>query len=335
MKKFLLSIFCLCAISYTTKAQTITLEEASPHIGDTYVQASSDYVDPGTPGMNQTWDLSGLTNNQEYSSDIVNPAAQSGASNFPNATIAFVSGDQVGYSIIGNNKIEVAGLYNAGTVMTFPNPRTQLQFPLSYQSTFDDTYERFVDLTGDVANQEIGSVTGFVDGAGTVITPSGTFENVLRVKLETTAILNTIYQGDVISSIDYSDVGYTYIQAGSGYPLASIIISEYSGQTSTVVTYLISSTTGISDLKALSELTIFPVPTSTDLTVSFNLESSSEVSYNLFAIDGRLIGQLAKSTLPKGENSIVLALPRNCTSGVYLLQISTQNGVTTRRIIIE
>src|SRR5690606_25253673 len=89
------------------------------------------------------------------------PAGLEGSSDFPNATFASVieGQEQVGYSAINNNRIEIVGLYAPTGIMTYPDPQTQLQFPLSYEATYSDTYERNADLGGGIGNKEVGTVS--------------------------------------------------------------------------------------------------------------------------------------------------------------------------------
>ncbi len=73
MKKILLSTIITCSLIWGVQAQAITLEDVAPSIGDSYTQANSEYVDPGTAGQNQTWDFSAMVNNEEISTSFVNP----------------------------------------------------------------------------------------------------------------------------------------------------------------------------------------------------------------------------------------------------------------------
>ena len=337
MKKNLLLSTAVTFGALSLCAQTINLADVAPQIGTSYVQANSVYEDPGEAGQNQTWDFSQLPVSSEFTTLVVDPAGQPGAGLFPTANFATIIGEtgQVGYSLAANNKIEVIGLYAPSGSMSWPDPRTQIEFPLSYQAMYNDTYERFAELGDGAANQEIGSTSSVVDGSGTLITPSGTFTDVLRIRTETTADLITLLNGDVLFSTPFTDVTYFYVKAGFTAPLLSIINSDFSGQNTTAAIFYVSGTLGLEEISGVNELSLYPVPVKDQLTVSFDLESSGPVQFTLFAIDGRLIGQLSNQMLMQGKNAVELSMPTGISSGVYMLQIQSDRGSETRRIVVE
>ncbi|NEN23052.1 T9SS type A sorting domain-containing protein [Cryomorpha ignava] len=337
MMRNLLYTFGFVACSLISSAQTINIGDMTPQIGHVYTQENSDYVSPGTSGANQTWDLSGMTTNQTFTTTISSPVGLPGAEDFPSATFASVIQGQesIGYSAVINNRIEIVGLYTPTASMTYPNPQTQLQFPLSFQSTYSDTYERNVDFGGGIGNQEIGEASTIVDGYGTLITPTGTYTDVLRLKQDVEADLNTTSNGQVISTIPFTSVTYVFIKVGFIVPLASIVTSEFSGQTTEFATYYISSTVGLDKVSPVNNITIFPVPIVNDFTVNLNLEGADNVTFELFSIDGRMVAQLGKEFLPKGENTRSFTLPQSTASGVYLLQIKTPDSALMKKILVQ
>ncbi len=219
--------------------------------------------------------------------------------------------------------------------MDFPNPRSQMEFPISYQSTFSDTYERVMDMGSGISNQEVGAISAIVDGTGTLITPAGTYTDVLRIKLEISGDLNTIVNGQVVSAIPFSEVTYTFMKAGYKAPLLSLVNSDFSGQNTLIATYLLGGTVGLDEISPVSDLLLFPVPSNGEITMRFDLHESSEVEFNLFAIDGRLIDQLSKQILPKGENSIDLELPTTLSPGAYMVELKTNLGAEIKKIIVQ
>ena len=337
MKKLLLFSTAMIFGALSLCAQTITFSDMEPQIGSSYVQASSTYQEPGAAGQNQTWDFSQLPANSEFTTSVVDPAGQPGSAQFPTANVATVIDGlgQVGYSLAADNRIEIVGLFAPSGSMSWPDPRTQIEFPLSYQATYTDTYERYAELGGGAANQEIGSTSAVVDGSGTLITPSGTFTDVLRIRTETTADVITLLNGDVIATTPFTDVTYNFVKAGFTTALLSLTNSDFSGQNSTSALYYVSGTLGLDEVSPVSDLTLYPVPARDQLTVSFDLESSSPVQFNLFAIDGRLIGQLSNQILMQGKNTVELSIPADISGGIYMLQLQSATGSETRRIVVE
>ncbi len=70
---------------------------------------------------------------------------------------------------------------------TYTDPLIDFKFPITYLQQFTDTYQ-FNTVSGGIGNStEAGQVDYTVDGYGTIITPVGTFSNVLRIKRMRTA----------------------------------------------------------------------------------------------------------------------------------------------------
>ena len=337
MKKILLSVSAFLTLTLVSSAQTINIEDMTPPAGSVFTQENSDYISPGPSGANQYWDLSGMTSNQTYNTTISNPAGLPGAENFPTATFAsLIEGQEsIAYSAVIDNRIELVGFYTPTIYMTYLNSQTQLQFPLSYQSTFSDTYERYGDFGGGVGSQEIGETSSVIDGYGTLVTPSGTFTDVLRLKQDVESFHNTTSNGEVISSMPYTSVSYSFYKLGFTAPLASIVASELSGQTSQFATYLISSTVGVDKLSRVNNITIFPVPVVNDFTINLDLQTTCEVTFNLFSVDGRIVSRLGNEFLPKGENTLSFNLSESITGGVYFVQIKTPESVTMEKIVVQ
>jgi len=337
MKRYILSLFGLLALSSGCLSQTITLGDMTPVLGDIYVGARSNYVSPGMEGENQIWDLSDLNELTTFVSTHSSPEGLPGSENFSGATFAFeVEGTStVVYSEIGNNKIEDVGLYRNTGIQIYDNPHTALQFPLSFQTSYSDTFESTLYLNNDAVNHETGLSSAVVDGYGTLITPTGTFGDVLRLKYESESEINTFIDGEIVSTMSRSVINYLFLKAGYATSLAVISNTNFSGSTSSHASYYISSTVGLDNVSPISDLTIFPVPAENDFTLNFTLESAEDVIFNLFSIDGRMVAQLGKEFHPKGQNTNVLSLPQNTVSGVYLLQIKTSESIVTEKIVVQ
>jgi hypothetical protein len=80
------------------------------------------------------------------------------------------------------------------------------------------------------------------------------------------------------------------------------------------------------------DVNISPNPTSSTLTVRFNLAQAEEVSIELYDVYGKII--LAKNTVIKksGEHQEMLDLS-NILQGSYICRISCQNNTITKQLI--
>ena len=80
------------------------------------------------------------------------------------------------------------------------------------------------------------------------------------------------------------------------------------------------------------EVTIFPNPTSSTLTVRFNLPLSDEVSIELYDIQEKLILTKSLGKKETGEHQEVLDLS-NVSEGSYLCRLSGQKNTITKQLI--
>ena len=336
MKNLLISVAGLLALSIGSNAQTINIEDMTPQIGDVYTKGTSNYFSPGEAGTNQIWDLSGLIASDTYTETITDPTGLPGAVYFPDASYASVYDDEstINYYNVNNNRIETIGIYLEFGIMTLANPLTKIEFPLSFQTTYSDTYESYMDL-GGFENHEIGVATVTVDGSGTLITPAGTFTDVLRLKQIVKGELTLTSNGEHYSTDSVTSTTYLFVKAGYSVPLVSLGISQFGETITENASFYIDSTVGLDKLSPFKDLTIFPVPVRSDFIVNFDLKTSAEVSFNLFSVDGRMVAQLGKDLLPAGDNTLALRLPKNISSGVYLLQIQTPESTLTKKIVVQ
>ena len=105
----------------------------------------------------------------------------------------------VDYKRYGDGVFEKPGThYNPNESFTpdlidYSDPFTEVEFPLAYGNSFSDTYANEQSNSFE-AYIETGEFTATVDAWGTVILPSGTFENVLRVRYDIEGEYKTVQQ---------------------------------------------------------------------------------------------------------------------------------------------
>jgi hypothetical protein len=82
------------------------------------------------------------------------------------------------------------------------------------------------------------------------------------------------------------------------------------------------------------ELNIYPNPARNLVNVSYNLPEQAMVSYYLSDESGRRIFSRTEGMQIAGNHNIQINLPASLTAGTYFLNLSLNNKVTTRQIII-
>ena len=184
---FLLFLFNLQFIVFNLEsyAQITVLQSDMPVIGDTIPRAIDTLTTEtgGNGGANQTWDFSSAIPHIQQNTAITSNMAMT------NDGIGFV------YFDLNNANMIVKGaagdLLDNGNIILLPfDPDLTLyQFPVDDGNTLSDTYTLDITTDGSVINplldsvrfKRVGTVVDTVDGWGTTITPTGSY-NSLRIK---------------------------------------------------------------------------------------------------------------------------------------------------------
>jgi hypothetical protein len=316
MKKCLFCLFLgsLLLLSFSSRAQpNITGTGVNPVIGETITEHRTTFHSPGTSGVNQTWNFASWASTATVILQVVNPTVTTYGSSFPNANTAFTT---VGSASAAYYKYSSTAMQNYGSyssvVIAYSNPEDLLRYPFSYNNTYTDTWTaQYVNSTYTFYRK--GSSTVTADGYGTLITPSGTFTNVLRVHLVQTyqdsAYLGTPY------IVTYSNDEYMWYKEGMHYQLAStynLIPSVGNSMSGSTWTDASSGIENLSDI--ISSCKLYPNPASDKLNIEMKLENNQDMEINLYnsmgqkltaykvpeAAFGEYLQQINVEQLPKG-----------------------------------
>lgn len=203
-------LFIGLVISVNVNAQiTLTSATATPTIGDnfTYLIASAPPISVSQGGANQTWDFTALTGSPTtYNYISLSDASQSNT--FPSANIVESATGYEGYAISNSSEYSYAGQFVPGSVrVIYTDKREFLKFPMTYNDVFNETFGGPVlNIAAAQTFYRSGTTQIKADGHGTVILPSGTYTNVLRVR--SVAEYSDEYQG--IPLYFYNDTIYTW-----------------------------------------------------------------------------------------------------------------------------
>lgn len=192
MKKSLHILFFGSLISaVNTVAQpTITATGINPIGGDVITTTNTNYVGPGSAGINQTWDLSTMTpSGASATFAYANPSSTPYASSFTNSNVSASYGGSYVYYKTSSAAWQFYGAVTSAT-MSYSNPEDFLHFPFTYTNTYTDSWATTF-ISGGYTFYRTGTTTVTADGYGTLITPSGTFSNVLRVHFIKTTRMHT------------------------------------------------------------------------------------------------------------------------------------------------
>lgn len=187
MKKVTLLAAAFAAYAFNAGAQVIESGwlPAAGMSNSSFVCSNAATFGPGQAGADQTWDFSGLSANETVSSNFVAASQATGASEFSSANLAVLDGNMAMFYTANQAALQAWGEYAAeGDVyQIYSDAKDLLRFPVGFGQSFTDEYSSS-NRSSATANEysRNGLINVEVDGNGTLITPAGTFNNVLRVK---------------------------------------------------------------------------------------------------------------------------------------------------------
>jgi hypothetical protein len=296
MKKTILSIVSVVAFAASAMAQI-------PNPGfESFTSMGSYSVPNGWGTMNNTTAIASVY------------TAEKGTPGSPGASYLKLTSKTVGAGVV--NGIAVSGVIDSIAM------KAKSGFPCTLQP---------VSFTGKWQHMIYGSSQGSVKA---VLTKW----NVGLSKRDTVAIAAQTLAGMAMSWANFS-INFTYLS--SVVPDSCIIELRASGSAPTVNDYLwvdnlafSGSVTGIENHESfVTNMVVFPNPSSETINVNLNLKSSQKVSIELTDINGKLILTKDAGTLT-GESKQTLNV-NNISKGTYLVRVITESGIEVRKIVIE
>ena len=191
-----------------------------------------------------------------------------------------------------------------------------LPLPLEYGATMSSTGAFELDITGVLTYGLTQSREVEVDGWGTLILPSGSYE-VLRTRTELAATDDVfIEQLGEPFTIDREQVTYQWWGAGMGFPLLEI--TEIFGLPLTATFQDLSESSNVADAEASGAFTPFPNP------IQHGQQLRWETPTAWILLDG------AGRTVSSGQSNSLTILD-DAPAGVYTLR--TEDGKTARIVV--
>lgn len=284
-------------------------------------------ITEGSSGANVTWDFSAIQIIwNAMGGKYMNPSATPYVNDFPGADIAyedfFVPGT-FHYYTTTSAAMDKLGEASFQMTAVYDNPQTIITYPFTYTTVVTDNY---------YCNTLVGSldleITGFWeangDAYGTLILPSGTYNNVLRIKI--TNDFTKDYNDASIPVEGVEGVEYWWVSATSSKPLLKIISEHYTrdGNPYDSLFYIKISeeVSGIDhpDI-AMSNLKLFPNPAAELLNLEFDVVNGSDIELSVVTVNGKTIREYGRESMSSGsyikEHSLDGLAP-----GVYLLRVT-------------
>lgn len=327
-------IILLISLFYTStiSAQPVYNSISLPVIGSSIsTKTKAVSLDEGASGENQIWDFSGFdtTGSIKSISHIQSPVTTGKSFLEPASNFAEVSYGNINFSLISTEKIELLGRYIAATDLysDYSDPVVTLRAPMAFGDFFSDDFSSTFSYQGVNINNT-GIINMEYDGYGTLITPLGTYNNVIRFHSSRTDYDS--YEWITQTTVSNS---YTWYLPGNPYPFFAITHTATSNplggtiDTDFVMLYELNEVTG--NKKASSghiNFTVSPNPASDYITINFSETGTHDISFiNEY-------GRVVYNEISSIQTRINISeLP----SGMYLIKVGSENSISTRKILIK
>lgn len=335
MKKHLLSML-FASVAATAMAQpTLITATNNPVIGDSFYgyMTDSSHVDIGSAGASVTWDMSAIVKNDSDTTTYMACSATPNCSLFPGSNIVMYNAGDYAYGISGTSGIEMIGAYAMGTDMHMTNNMTYTKFPLSMSTSFNDTFETTVSILGMTLYITSNS-TNTVDAFGTLMLPTGTFNNVLRVH-------SVVVEKDSSNILGTPDVSlsqtetYSWYVTGFHSPLLTVNL-DTAGASSPYVTdakyYAPATSLSVANTALQNGMNVYPNPASNDVHITLGAAGTERTLYVADMTGKAVYTQIVKANNNGGSDVVVPV--SNLANGLYVVRVIGDGSVTTAKFSV-
>lgn len=322
---------CAIPISGAVFAQPIIQStDFHPAIGETIVNhfRNGSVPDQGAPGGNQTWDLSTMATSYVEPAIYLEPSAD-----YPGTTISYDVSNPTAegtFHVLQNTAgrfIYGFELFLNGSLARtyhYDDPMQTMVFPIQMGASFTDSSSCTITAGSDVY-QRTGTRTVAADGYGTLITPEGTFADVIRMHFVTD---DTDFH-DGVPTDTYHAEGYYWYKAGFHDELAIVSSNTTNGGAAvTTGVYL-----EVDDLRVPSanesKVKLWPNPAKDKVTIAVDPETVAGVTVT------DLQGKAIQVDVNQFSELLVLDMT-GFAKGVYVVEISYLSGSSWQtRLTVE
>jgi hypothetical protein len=331
-------------------------------------------INVGIPGLNQTWDFSSLQESSTGSLLFISPLGTAYQNQYPNANLcvndnsSFIYYDKTtsGYFMLGKGDTvfhSPALFYplpltyslnvSDGPILVIDNVITDNYFFPGFllssylPSSTVDSLSNGLANKADTALIKITNTTDFlVDASGTMTTPLGTFD-VLRLKsIKYTNSELDIYCSDTLSGIgawipnvpfsaipflggfSNNEIEYKYEWITDNPSVAFLLAEIIVDSLDNIINDVSFQTTNPSSINESNHdiFNLYPIPTTYNLNIEAN--STDLTTYKMYDMLGNFV---LENTFTKNTQIDLSQLEK----GSYLLNITTEKGSVTKKIIVE
>lgn len=341
MRTTILKLIMILFVSKLSAQITLT-NSINPVAGDIDNNATCDTnnISQGNSGANQTWSFLSLIRQDSTAVNFVPAGSTPYSAQFPTSNIAFTNDNvNYGYTTTSSGNYIINGQAGPDLIIQYTDPQLFMQYPFTYNSSVTDNFES-VFTSGGFTTFRTGTTTITGDAWGTIILPSGSFPNALRVRYVITT-KDSSSLGTILTSVLTS---YNWFVAGRKFPVFEIIYTSYSINgipfiNSKVVNYNLGTTIGITNISneipdnyKLSQN--YPNPFNPSTVLSFEIRKTGFVSLKVHDMTGKEVADLVNSNLTPGSYRFDFNAS-DLSSGIYFYTLKVNEFIETKKMIFN
>lgn len=92
---------------------------------------------------------------------------------------------------------------------------------------------------------------------------------------------------------------------------------------------------GFERLISRDPFSFFPNPARQTINLHYFLKSSDIVNVKLYSLNGSAVYSLSGEYRNAGENNVLITLPAECSTGIYILSLESPSGKVCRKLAVE
>ena len=342
MKKLFLFPIAFACLFVANGQAPLTSNDLLSTIGSDFRQYLVSPQEPGDAGINVTWNYSEMLSTASVPIEISETGSDNPEAIYPGANYIWsINFDETFvYFAITPNTYDYYGDFSGDDFQLFyTNPIAYLQFPTTYELAYVDSF--YANYSTGVSTGTIsGAYDALVDGHGTLILPWGTLENVYRVTAQISQTEYFVNDGDTILA-QYNGTNVSWFAAGFAGPVMAITngvisipelnIEQEQNNTNYLGDFDFLS---VDEKEIVSDLQVFPNPATNVLNVTFSQKAPQNVSLELLDVRGRKLKQA--SNIIGGAGAVNYSIDINdLPAGFYLLRLSSEKGVQSRKVVVK
>ncbi len=313
--------------------------------GDAILSKDVQFVDPGSPGLNQIWDFSRIITKGTENSNSILPVPAEKREGLGEYNILLKDSGHDYYMYLTATNLTEKGYTSKDFTMVYSDPLLKMVYPFAYGDSFTDKYAGSAAYMGTSKVEISGDNTVSADALGTLILPGLTLTNTLRVKAEKAGLEVNTCSTNVLRFLKYS-----WYAPGYRYPVLVISTTEIrTNGTEPVITKSAVlnvqqaentvTLTGITEPQPQpandNAVSVYPNPFNDNFNFHYFLPNPVPVKIVLYDVTGKFARVIQQSEiLAEGiHTGKVDAGKLGLTPGMYYLKFTFDNKAVVKKLV--